>query len=53
MKAYEASRASEALDDIADWLDRSSAPPVLNLPLLVHRIPVAIIQSESLSAEYL
>ncbi|RSH87238.1 hypothetical protein EHS25_003147 [Saitozyma podzolica] len=46
---YEASRTAEQLDDIADWLDRSSAPPILKFTFPIHRLPIAVIQNISAS----
>ncbi|ORY32810.1 hypothetical protein BCR39DRAFT_521705 [Naematelia encephala] len=44
---FETSRTSEQLDDIADWLDRCSTPPLLKLPSNVARLPLAIVQNIS------
>ncbi|KAK8864480.1 hypothetical protein IAR55_001730 [Kwoniella newhampshirensis] len=46
---YESEKTSEQLDDIADWLERCSAPPLLTISCPVHRLPIAILQNASVS----
>ncbi|WWD17205.1 hypothetical protein CI109_101643 [Kwoniella shandongensis] len=46
---YETERTGEQLDDIADWLERCSSPPLLKKQYSIHRLPVAILQNASAS----
>ncbi|WVF71256.1 hypothetical protein IAT40_006059 [Kwoniella sp. CBS 6097] len=49
-RAYEADRIAEQLDDIADWLEQASQPPILKLEVPIHRLPVAILQDATTSS---
>ncbi|WVR06966.1 hypothetical protein IAU60_004002 [Kwoniella sp. DSM 27419] len=46
---YDEARTAEQLDDIADWLDQASAPPLLKLDPPIHRLPLAVMQNASVS----